>query len=632
MEKENLLSTLKFRGFWSRLLASFLDCLVLYILFIPIGILFYYSKFSIFLLSVNVGIYFDYLLMGYILPGFAIVCFWQFKQATPGKMIIKAVLVDAETGNKPSLGKLIVRYLGYALSALPFGLGFIWIAFDSRKQGWHDKLANTLVVSKKCIPEYSLERASGFPVYATVLETKVFRAVFVFSCLLMIIGVPYSFKLLFVDDQLLPDAKAWMEPEKQTCSRKDNGYYYLTGSLAPEGEDPYRVGMELVDSYVKFSAAHGVLDNDTPFEFDQAKFKFNIEDDVKNICDPAKTECLPEYLKHEKSIDEMKSKNRELLERYDNFYSYTCFQTIGRPHPARPLPSGAVIMQGNKLLLSAIAIEYSRGDKEKAMSELGKDISRQRRTMAQGDDLIYKMIPLTLLTRDIRLYSELLDVYKELPATIDDLGKTIRPLSVSERSFRKSFKMNYQMMMPYLLMFSSDFVIDKYIKGDKDSGDLIREIPNEAISEKMSFLFKKNATQNSYYKMNRFLAEVSELDASSFIKVKEEIKTFSPTYIDYAHNLVGSIFLGVEGSNYSQYFFAMHDLDGLINLVQLKRLIREKNIQSSQVEAFLKNMKNEYADPYTGEPVKWNPEKQLIYFKGMCDSKPWLSSVSVPFE
>jgi uncharacterized RDD family membrane protein YckC len=26
-------------------------------------------------------------------------------------------------------------------------LGFIWIAFDKRKQGWHDKLAGTVVIS-----------------------------------------------------------------------------------------------------------------------------------------------------------------------------------------------------------------------------------------------------------------------------------------------------------------------------------------------------------------------------------------------------------------------------------------------------------------------------------------------------
>ena len=27
-----------------------------------------------------------------------------------------------------------------------FDLGFIWILFDSKRQGWHDKLAGTVVI------------------------------------------------------------------------------------------------------------------------------------------------------------------------------------------------------------------------------------------------------------------------------------------------------------------------------------------------------------------------------------------------------------------------------------------------------------------------------------------------------
>jgi uncharacterized RDD family membrane protein YckC len=39
-----------------------------------------------------------------------------------------------------------VRYLGYFVSALPLGLGFFWVAWDKRKQGFHDKLAKTVVI------------------------------------------------------------------------------------------------------------------------------------------------------------------------------------------------------------------------------------------------------------------------------------------------------------------------------------------------------------------------------------------------------------------------------------------------------------------------------------------------------
>ena len=61
-------------------------------------------------------------------------------------MAVSARIVDAKTGGKPTTRQLIVRYLGYFVSTIPLGLGLLWVAFDPRKQGWHDKLAGTVVV------------------------------------------------------------------------------------------------------------------------------------------------------------------------------------------------------------------------------------------------------------------------------------------------------------------------------------------------------------------------------------------------------------------------------------------------------------------------------------------------------
>ena len=48
-----------------------------------------------------------------------------------------------------SWGKAILRYIGYIISGLVLLIGFIWIAFDARRQGWHDKIAGTYVVRKE---------------------------------------------------------------------------------------------------------------------------------------------------------------------------------------------------------------------------------------------------------------------------------------------------------------------------------------------------------------------------------------------------------------------------------------------------------------------------------------------------
>ena len=76
-----------------------------------------------------------------------LVVFWIAKSASPGKMVIRAVIADAGTLGKPSAAQCMIRYIGYFVSMF-FFLGFFWIGIDARKQGWHDKLARTVVIRK----------------------------------------------------------------------------------------------------------------------------------------------------------------------------------------------------------------------------------------------------------------------------------------------------------------------------------------------------------------------------------------------------------------------------------------------------------------------------------------------------
>jgi uncharacterized RDD family membrane protein YckC len=80
------------------------------------------------------------------LPALLILWFWIKYSGTPGKMLLDCEIVDARTGEQIDFKQIILRYLGYIVSALPFGLGFLWIMLDKRKQGWHDKIAGTVVI------------------------------------------------------------------------------------------------------------------------------------------------------------------------------------------------------------------------------------------------------------------------------------------------------------------------------------------------------------------------------------------------------------------------------------------------------------------------------------------------------
>ena len=136
----------EYAGFWIRIWASVIDLLLILLVTIPVLLGFYGSEYFESDAWVQGPLDFE---LNNIFPAFATILFWRYESATPGKMAISAKIVDAVTGEPPSLAQCIGRYFAYIISIIALGLGVFWIAFDRKKQGWHDKLAGTVVIRKK---------------------------------------------------------------------------------------------------------------------------------------------------------------------------------------------------------------------------------------------------------------------------------------------------------------------------------------------------------------------------------------------------------------------------------------------------------------------------------------------------
>ena len=70
---------------------------------------------------------------------------WSKEGQTLGDTVV-GLRVVTEDGSPPSVGRATVRYLGYLLSAFALSLGFLWIAINPKRQGWHDLMAKTYVI------------------------------------------------------------------------------------------------------------------------------------------------------------------------------------------------------------------------------------------------------------------------------------------------------------------------------------------------------------------------------------------------------------------------------------------------------------------------------------------------------
>ena len=119
--------------------------LTMLILAIPLVIAVYLKRRLQALTSANVVV-----TLGYLTTAGALIFNLIYSCARNGKSFGKTFIglrVVRLDGKPMDFKTALTRNLiGYTVSLIVFGLGFLWMFWDSKQQGWHDKLAKTIVV------------------------------------------------------------------------------------------------------------------------------------------------------------------------------------------------------------------------------------------------------------------------------------------------------------------------------------------------------------------------------------------------------------------------------------------------------------------------------------------------------
>ena len=138
-------------GFWIRVLASIIDLIIFLCLLFIVGYIYLYIASDGFQKFVEFSGP-ESLLLNYLIQ-FVISClwfipFWVWVGANPGKMICGLKIVNMDESDIGFVTAFL-RVIGYFISGLVLGIGYLWVAFDKNKQGWHDKIAGTYVIKVK---------------------------------------------------------------------------------------------------------------------------------------------------------------------------------------------------------------------------------------------------------------------------------------------------------------------------------------------------------------------------------------------------------------------------------------------------------------------------------------------------
>jgi uncharacterized RDD family membrane protein YckC len=138
---------LRYGGFWVRFLAIFLDGIVLAVITSALSVFAFGG--TMFVSTTEAGAFtvnYTYNALGALVGLVYFVGFWGWRGQTPGMIPFNMRIVMADDGSKPDWVRMLLRYVGLLISIAVIFLGVIWAGFDRRKQGWHDKIAGTVVV------------------------------------------------------------------------------------------------------------------------------------------------------------------------------------------------------------------------------------------------------------------------------------------------------------------------------------------------------------------------------------------------------------------------------------------------------------------------------------------------------
>lgn len=107
-------------GFWPRVGATLIDAFLLMLFAVPLT---YFVYGDAFFGSERFVLGPANILINWVAPAVVVILFWVARGQTPGKMAIRARIVDADTRSPISLGTAVVRYIGYFISMIGLFVG-----------------------------------------------------------------------------------------------------------------------------------------------------------------------------------------------------------------------------------------------------------------------------------------------------------------------------------------------------------------------------------------------------------------------------------------------------------------------------------------------------------------------------
>ena len=526
--------------------------------------------------------------------------FWFFFKAAPGKLILKIQIVDAASGGKPGIGKLLLRGILYPVSLLPAGFGFWWILIDSRRQAAHDKLSGIVVINKLKKDESLKDKIRASASELDLKRFALMKIVMIVCAIFLLLAAPSFLYLLGTDVPITDEAREWFyEDKKETIPVEENAFYLVAGFHVPADMDPIQTGVTWTEEenarieMLKINPSQPLPEKKIP----EDPIISEIKESVPRI---KKVSIVKAVLDSTHKIEGIYDRSQFLTDRYARLAQLTRFETSITPYQGaqHSLYPSLVIYQ--RLQNAWIIIQYDRGNHKQAIDKLKSGYELSRNMLKEADCLLAKLVFSVLLRRQLKLLNILLDMEGTPAPELYSFIKELQPLSQEELSLRKA------------LRYEGLYVLNSQRQAKKR----IDWKPHDVIRASILYMLtKNNSTANVRAESFLAIARMSEMSGADFMQVRGN-KLVHTGFTDYVRNFPGILFLTGATDVYISYAEMGFYSSGYITLLKMKADILESGKQADEVLAYLSEKKKACFNIFTGEELEWDTAKNQLFFSG----------------
>jgi hypothetical protein len=420
--------------------------------------------------------------------------------------------------------------------------------------------------------------------------------------------------VLGIDEELRPEVAAALEVAADP-DPEGNMFYALMGFSRSPGKEAHRVGRELVDSFNREMAAPGihaalVVREEEPLAL--ARY-----DELEKILEraPGIREFEPRDIE---IVEAVFQANLGVVEAYRGLRRFTHFENTVTPNLAAALPSYLSLMSIDSLVLAKAKADFMAGDASAALEALAGEIAFWRFLLGESETLIGKMVAVAVVTRCYRAYAELLDD-AAFVASGKLLGDELTNLTEAEYGLAEAMRWEFRAMAASL--------------GEIDDEGFALATGDQPPVPDLGFglIWKENAALNMIHPWYERMSRDFRLPAHEYVELEAPAKSaIEHGWYEVATNPIAVILTQIAVPAFENYYLRTFEIEGLIRLVRLKQRIREEGISPENIPGFVAGVGDDLKNPYSLQPMVWNPKKKTLSFERVPGEDTWRGEVEIP--